>query len=90
MATEFVKLFRQAADLSQKDRELLTDLLLDTLAQPLDPEIEAAWRVELDRRAKELDSGEVKGIPWEDVYAKMRGRLHAKSSAKKRRASSGS
>jgi len=30
-----------------------------------DPEIEAAWKTEIDRRIEEIQSGKVKGIPGE-------------------------
>jgi putative addiction module component (TIGR02574 family) len=79
MAVALRKVYQQAVDLSQEDRELLTDLLLNTLASPLDPKIEAAWRPELDRRADELESGTVKAIPWPQVYERLRRRLHVKS-----------
>jgi len=84
MAVAFEEIFRQAADLSRKERELLTDLLLSTLAAPIDPEIERSWHEELDRRAQELEDGSVKGVPWEEASARLRARLHAK----KRRTSS--
>ncbi|MBI4861553.1 MAG: addiction module protein [Candidatus Riflebacteria bacterium] len=78
MAVPLRKIYQQAVDLSQEDRELLTDLLLDTLASPLDPVTEAAWRPELDRRADELESGAVKAVPWSEVHERLKVRLHAK------------
>ena len=36
-----------------------------------DPEIEAAWKVEVDRRIEEIQSGKVKGIPAEEVSARI-------------------
>jgi len=37
-----------------------------------DPEIEAAWKTEIDRRIEEIQSGKVKGIPGEKVLARIR------------------
>jgi putative addiction module component (TIGR02574 family) len=37
-----------------------------------DPETEAAWRTEIDRRIQEIQSGEVQGVPAEEVFAKAR------------------
>jgi len=37
-----------------------------------DPEIEAAWKTEIDRRIEEIQSGKVKGIPAEKVLARIR------------------
>jgi putative addiction module component (TIGR02574 family) len=39
---------------------------------PSDPEIEAAWKTEIDRRIEEIQSGKVKGIPAEEVSARIR------------------
>jgi len=36
-----------------------------------DPEIEAAWKIEIDRRIGEIESGKVKGIPAEEVSARI-------------------
>ena len=35
-------------------------------------EIEKAWRAEIARRLKQLDSGKAKTIPAEKVFAKLR------------------
>ena len=37
-----------------------------------DPEIEAAWKTEIDRRIEEIQSGKVKGVPAEEVSARIR------------------
>ena len=37
-----------------------------------DPEIETAWKTEIDRRIEEIQSGRVKGIPAEKVLARIR------------------
>jgi len=37
-----------------------------------DPEIEAAWKTEIDRRIEKIQSGKVKGIPAEKVSARIR------------------
>jgi putative addiction module component (TIGR02574 family) len=36
-----------------------------------DPETEAAWKTEIDRRIEEIQSGKVKGIPAEEVSARI-------------------
>ena len=41
----------------------------------VDPEIEEAWRVEIERRLAELDSGAVETVPWEVVKAKLLQRI---------------
>ena len=37
-----------------------------------DPEIEAAWKSEIDRRIEEIQTGKVQGIPAEEVFVKAR------------------
>jgi putative addiction module component (TIGR02574 family) len=37
-----------------------------------DPETEAAWRAEIDRRLEEIQAGQVQGIPAEEVFAKAK------------------
>jgi len=37
-----------------------------------DPETEAAWKSEIDRRVQEIQSGKVQGIPGEEVSARIR------------------
>jgi putative addiction module component (TIGR02574 family) len=46
-------------------------LLVDTFTEP-DPQVEEAWAREIDRRSSEMDSGKVKGIPAEEVMARVR------------------
>ncbi len=36
------------------------------------PEIEAAWKTELDRRIAEIESGKVQGVPLEESLARAR------------------
>jgi putative addiction module component (TIGR02574 family) len=49
----------------------LVDLLTEDL-HASEPEIEAAWKSEVDRRIREIQSGQVQGIPGEEVSARIR------------------
>jgi putative addiction module component (TIGR02574 family) len=40
-----------------------------------DEEVEAAWDEEIERRVRQIESDEVKTIPWEEVRAKAYARL---------------
>lgn len=66
MAATVVSLFKKAVDLDESDRATLAGLLLESLDQPV-PGVEAAWAEEIERRVKEIDSGKVKTVPWEEV-----------------------
>jgi putative addiction module component (TIGR02574 family) len=51
------------------------DELLDRLtedAQVPDPEAEAAWRLEINRRVEEIETGKVQGIPGTEVSERVR------------------
>jgi putative addiction module component (TIGR02574 family) len=65
---------RQALKLDEHDRAEVAARLLDSLEQA-DTEAESVWLGGLERRAAELESGAVQGIPWEDLRERlMRGR----------------
>jgi len=67
MTPEVSKLLEQALALSPEEQEALADSLISSLGDKVDPGVEAAWREEIARRIAELDSGEAKTIPWEEV-----------------------
>jgi putative addiction module component (TIGR02574 family) len=71
MATELRQLFREALELTDNDRATLAGLLIESLETEIDPDVEAAWAEEAERRWKEIESGTVKTIPWEEVRAKL-------------------
>ena len=37
-----------------------------------DPDTQAAWKTEVDRRVQEIQSGKIQGIPGEEVSARIR------------------
>ena len=52
-----------------------------TIVAVIDREIapaEAAWAEEVERRVRQIDSGEIKTIPWEQVRANLYARLNGK------------
>lgn len=57
----------EARSLPREERARLAEALLASLEE--EAEIERAWREEIDRRAAELDSGAVQGVPVEEVFA---------------------
>jgi putative addiction module component (TIGR02574 family) len=42
-------------------------------------ELETAWDEEIERRIREIDSGAVQTIPWEEVRARLHARLDRKA-----------
>ena len=65
MAISREEVFRKALGLDASDRNELVGLLIDSLDPETEQGAEAAWLQEIDRRARELDSGTVQTIPWE-------------------------
>ena len=57
------------------ERARLAERLIASL-EP-DPEIEAAWAVEVRRRLEEWDAGLVEEIPWDEARAEIANRLDA-------------
>ena len=78
MPKDFKDIFRDAAELSERDRATLAGLLIESLESEPDPEVEAAWAAEIERRVAELDTGAVKTIPWEQVRQRLLDRLNAR------------
>ena len=71
MSTATSELFKQALDLCENDRATLAGLLIESLEEESDEDLEAVWMNEISRRLSELDSGEVDSIPWEDVKKRL-------------------
>ncbi|MGH9160998.1 MAG: addiction module protein [Vicinamibacteraceae bacterium] len=64
-------LLRQAFALSENERATLAGLLIESLEPPPEADVEEAWAEEAERRWREIESGAVRTIPWEEVRAKL-------------------
>ena len=64
-------LLKEALKLPPEARAALAGSLLDSLDQEVDEDAEEAWKQEIDRRLRELDSGSVKPIPWSDARRRI-------------------
>ena len=71
MARSARDLFDEAMRLDPQERATLMRLLIEALDAETDDGVEDAWRVEIERRMAELDSGSVQTIPWEEVRARL-------------------
>ncbi len=63
----------EALKLPAAERTHLLERLIVSL--DTDPEIEAAWAQEADRRESALDAGEATAIPGREAIARLRARL---------------
>ncbi len=69
-----IRLLEEALKLPLEARAALAGSLLESLDEPADPEVEAAWEVELAARMKQLDEGAVTPIPWAEARRGIVGR----------------
>ena len=71
MAKSARELFAEAMKLAPEERETLMRLLIESVDAKSDQGVDDAWRVEIERRMAELDSGTVQTIPWEELRARL-------------------
>jgi len=72
MVTNFKEIENSALKLDEKHRAELAKRLLLSLEDQIDEDIEQAWIDEINRRSKEVESGQVTLIPAEQVIEKAR------------------
>jgi putative addiction module component (TIGR02574 family) len=72
MQDQVAELVRQGRKLPPAERERLVDGLLESLNAPAVEALDASWEEEIERRLAEYDSGKVKAIDAEEVFAKAR------------------
>ena len=63
-------LISEAMSLPVEERAMIVDSLLRSLNQP-ESEIDNKWATVARRRIRELQLGEVKSIPGDEVFAKI-------------------
>ena len=68
------KLLEEVLELPREDRAALANDVLASLDEPTE-DVEAAWAVEIERRVRDVEEGNVKLIPSEDVFRDARLRL---------------
>ena len=72
MSDLLIELSRKALLLPADEREQLAEDLLMSLQGEIDPEAEALWDQEIQRRAAEVESDVAKLVPAADVFAEAR------------------
>jgi putative addiction module component (TIGR02574 family) len=76
MSKTVKELYEEASTLDEKQRADLAGLLLESLDNERDPDVEQAWATEIEKRISQIDTGEVDMIPWEDVKREMYARIN--------------
>ena len=72
MATTNDRVIEEALSLPADARLSLIEKLLTSLNLPIDEEIDRIWAEEAERRVSQIVEGEVKLVPGEEVFTKIR------------------
>jgi len=72
MSTLLEELSKKAQTLTVEERAQLAQELLESVDRDIDPDVQAAWEVEIADRVAKYERGEAKLIPAEDVFAAAR------------------
>jgi putative addiction module component (TIGR02574 family) len=71
MTQSLEQMAEQVLKLPRESRAFLAERLLDSLDEAEDFTVSEAWRNEVKRRAKEIESGAVTSLPAEEVFANL-------------------
>jgi putative addiction module component (TIGR02574 family) len=71
MSTDLQRLLDAALQLPDSERGELAGLLIDSLDEGFDSDVQAAWSDEIALRLAELENGTVKPIPWAEVRRRI-------------------
>lgn len=72
MSTSLDQLTADAMKLSLRDRVQLAQRLVSTIDDEVEPDTEALWFAEAERRLEELRSGKVQGIDSDEAFRTAR------------------
>ena len=75
MNSILAELEQRATQLPAEDRAQLALFLLQSLESADEGDIDEAWRVESERRLAQIDSGEARSVPGDEVFTRVRRRL---------------
>jgi len=74
MTNDYDEIFSAALSLPPGSRAMLAEHLLQSLDASYQKEIDASWGAIAEKRVAEIDKGEVKTIPAEEVLERLRSR----------------
>jgi len=72
MGTTNDRVIEEALSLPADVRLSLIEKLITSLNLPTDEEIDRLWAEEAERRVSQIEAGEVKLVPGEEVFSKIR------------------
>jgi putative addiction module component (TIGR02574 family) len=74
MSTNSEHILQEALALGPQERAELVEQLLATFQSPPDPHIDELWAREAEDRLDAYDRGELKSVPAEEVFSRIRQR----------------
>jgi putative addiction module component (TIGR02574 family) len=72
------ELLKDALSLPPEGRAALADSLLESLDQEVDEGAEKAWLDEIQKRLREIDTGAVAMLPWEEAERRLWAKVPSK------------
>ena len=76
METDLKKIADNVLLLPTHQRATLANILISSLDDDSQQQVEHAWEVELEKRIDDIRSGKVKGISPTEVFAKLQEKYH--------------
>ena len=75
MQNVLAEIKEKASQLSESEKAELALSLIESLDGPADSNVEEKWRLEIERRAAQVERGEVQLVRGDEVFARLRRRL---------------
>jgi putative addiction module component (TIGR02574 family) len=74
MERDPARLLEAALQLPEEARAALAAMLLNSLENDVDSDVEAHWAAEIAKRLQAIDSGKVQMVPWTKARRMISGR----------------
>ncbi len=72
MKTKIQQVIEEIKALSANERAIIAQVLINSLEEPQDEDVEQAWILETERRLAQFESGEIKAVSWEDIKQNLK------------------
>ncbi|MCK5057597.1 MAG: addiction module protein [Candidatus Aminicenantes bacterium] len=70
------RLKNEALELPIQERAELAHILIASIEERGEMDVSSAWDMELEKRIREIREDKVKGVPVEEVFAKLEKKYH--------------
>jgi putative addiction module component (TIGR02574 family) len=76
MTKKAESILQEALTLDDAERADIAGRLLESIEPPPDADVRRAWREEVRRRVAQIDAGEARLVPWDEVREELFARLN--------------